>query len=146
MRTAGFSGLHIIYDLPHVSSIQRLYLTLSGFTEVSAQDMSQREEHGFCLIVDENLDSTFNFLKSSNIRVGFVATWSLSESPMSVRERILPRFCHVCERYLIAFQPFWEGIDNVDYFSAFATFRPELNWFKEEMPRAVPPASWYLFA
>jgi hypothetical protein len=146
LRNAGFSGLHIIYDLPHISSIQRLYLTLSGFTEVPREEMSQREEHGFCLIVDEYLDNAFNFLKSGNVRVGFVATWSLSETPMSVRERIFPRFYQVCQQYLIAFQPAWQTINNVDYFAAFPTFRPELNWLKEEMPRTVPPPSFYLFA
>jgi hypothetical protein len=146
LGNAGFSGLHVIYDLPHTSSIQRLYLTLSGFTEVPREEMSKREEHGFCLIVDEYLDDAFNFFKSSNLRVGFVATWSLSETPMSVRERIFPRFYRICEQYLIAFQPAWERINNVDYFSAFPNFRPELNWLKEEMPRTIPPVSSYLFA
>jgi hypothetical protein len=141
LRNAGFSGLHVIYDLPHISSVQRLYLRLSGLTEVPREEMSQREKHGFCLIADEYLDTAFNFFKSSNIRVGFVATWSLSESPMSVRERIFPRFYPVCEQYLIAFQPAWENINNADYFSAFPTFRPELNWFKE-----IVPPGFYLFA
>jgi hypothetical protein len=145
LANGGFSGLHVICDLPHISSIQRLYLTLSGFTEVPREEMSQRQEHGFCLIVDEHLDNAFNFFKSSNSRVGFVATWSLSETPMFVRERIFPRFFQVCEQYLIAFQPAWETISNVDYFSAFPNFRPELNWLKEEMPRTNPPPNFYLF-
>ena len=144
LRNAGFSGLHVIYDLPHMSSIQRLYLTLSGFTEVPREKMSQRE--GFCLLADEYLDNAFNFFKSGNSRVGFVATWSLSETPMSVRERIFPRFYQVCDQYLIAYQPAWEGVNNVNYFSAFPNFRPELNWLKEDMPRLVQPPSVYLFA
>jgi hypothetical protein len=119
-----------------MSSIQRLYLTLSGFTEVPREKMSQRE--GFCPLVDEYLDNAFNFFKSSNSRVGFVATWSLSETPLSVRERIFPRFYQVCDQYLIAYQPAWEGVNNVNYFSAFPNFRPELNWLKEDMPRLVP--------
>ena len=49
----------------------------------------------FCLLVDEYLDKAFNFFKSSNSRVGFVATWSLSEAPMSVRERLFPRFYRI---------------------------------------------------
>jgi hypothetical protein len=108
---------------------------------VPREEISRREKHGFCLIADEYLDAAFNLFKSGNLRVGFVATWSLSESPMSVRERIFPRFHSVCEQYLIAFQPAWENISNVDYFSAFPTFRSELNWFKGK----VPPG-FYLFA
>ena len=147
LGNAGFSGLHVIYDLPHLSSVQRLYLTLSGFSEVPREEMSQRKEHGFCLIVDEHLDDAFKFFKSeSNIRVGFVATWSLAETPLALRERIFPRFFPVCEQYLIAFQPAWESVNNVEYFSAFPNFRPELNWLKEEMPRIIYPPSSYLFA
>ena len=96
--------------------------------------------------MDEFLDEAFNFCKSNNRRVGFIATWSLSETSMLVRERIFPRFFPICEQYLIAFQPAWGTINNVDYFSAFPTFRPELKWFSEEMPRTVPPPSLYLFA
>ena len=146
LRNAGFSGLHVIYDLPHISSIQRLYLTLSGFTEIPREEISQQEERGFCLIADDYLDSTFNFFESNNIRVGFVATWSLSETPMSVRERIFPQLYQVCEQYLVAFQPAWQTINNVGYFSALPISRPELNWFKEEMPGTTPPPSFYLFA
>jgi hypothetical protein len=146
LKNAGFSGLHIIYDLPHTSSIQRLYLTLSRFIEVPYREMARRKEHGFCLVVDENLDETFSFLRSGNYLVGFVATWSLSETSMAVRERIFPRFYPICGQYLIAFQPAWGSINNVEYFSRFAGFRPNLKWFTEEMPRTVPPPSLYLFA
>jgi hypothetical protein len=143
LRNSGFSGLHIIYDLPSVSCIQRLYLTLSGFTEVPREEMSKRDQHGYCLLTDEHLDSAFDFLKSSTNRAGFVATWSLSESPMSVRERIFPRFYSIFDQYLIAFQPSWAMINNIDYFSAFPTSRPDLKWFKEQIQ---PDPSFYLFA
>lgn len=143
LRNAGFSGLHVIYDLPHISSIQRLFLTLSGLTEVPFDQISKRAEHGFCLITSQYLDDAFNFFISSNSRVGFVATWSLSESPMSVRERIFPRFHGVCEQYLIAFQPAWENINNFEYFSAFPVQRPNLKWWRLQI--SMLP-SWYLFA
>jgi hypothetical protein len=144
LRNSGFKGLHIIYDLPQMASIQRLYLNLSGFSEVPGERMSQqRNEHRFCLITDDYLDNAFNFFKSNNIRVAFVATWSLSETPMLVRERIFPRFHQVCEQYLIAFQPAWETISNVEYFDAVRLCRPELNWHKEDVR---PHPSFYLFA
>ena len=119
-----FRGLHVIYDLPHMSSIQRLYLTLSGFTEAPCNEMSQQKEHKFCLIVDEFLDEAFNFCKSNNRRVGFIATWSLSETSMLVRERIFPRFFSICEQYLIAFQPAWEYDQQCRLFFCFSDFPP----------------------
>ena len=76
----------------------------------------------FCLLVDEYLDKAFNFFKSSNSRVGFVATWSLSEAPMSVRERLFPRFYQICEQYLIGYQPVWEGNQQCRLFFYFSEF------------------------
>ena len=143
LRNSGFTGVHVIYDLPHISSIQRLYLALSGLTEVSSDGISKRDEHRFCLITDDNLDDVFGILRSSRLRTAFVATWSLSETPMSVRDRIFPRFLPVCDRYLIAFQPAWETISNVDYFAALPSARPDLNWRDEAIP---PTTSRYLFA
>jgi hypothetical protein len=143
LKNSGFTGLHIIYDLPHISSIQRLYLALSGLEEVSSQAVSKRNAHGFCLITDDNLDHVSGILRSSKLRTAFVATWSLSETPMSVRERIVPRFLDICDRYLIAFQPAWETISNVDYFATLPAGRVDLTWRDEAIP---PTTSRYLLA
>jgi hypothetical protein len=146
LRNAGFAGLHMIYDLPHVSAIQRLYLSLSGFTEVPCEAAPAPGCHRFCLIADEQLDAAFRVLSERKLNFGFVATWSLSETPMSVRDRIFPRFHQVCTRYLIAFQPTWEGIGNADYFDSVRRSRPELDWRTGAMPRVIVPPSVYLFA
>ena len=142
LRNSGFKGLHVIYDLPHISSIQRLYLTLSGFSEASPGEMITQLSNGhrFCLITDDYLDNTLNLFKSNNIRVAFVATWSLSEMPMSARERIFPRFHPVCEQYLITFQHEYinlnnveYNLNNVEYFETVRLSRPELNWKREDV-------------
>ncbi|AWN48660.1 hypothetical protein DK419_21770 [Methylobacterium terrae] len=146
LRNAGFEGLHVIYDLPHVSAIQRLYLGLSGFTEVSPAQVARRTRHGVCLVTDDGLDAVHAALADQGLTVGFVATWSLSEAPMSVRDRIFPRFHPLCTRYLIAYQPYWDRIDNGAYFGALCRDRPDLTWRTEQMPRVADPPSLYLFA
>jgi glycosyltransferase involved in cell wall biosynthesis len=147
LRNSGFSGLHVIYDLPHVSAIQRLYLSLSGFTEAPAREIGSRDRHGFSLISDSELDAVFERLESSRLRVGFVATWSLSETSMSVRKKFFPRFHGILASYLISYQFKWEGIDNINYFDDFADHRVDLDWRNEEIGEMIDiNPSYYLFA
>jgi len=155
LAKAGFKGLHILYDLPPISAIQRLYLTLSGFEEIHMDRICRLSEgHKFCLITDDYLDLVFNLLKSNNIRIAFVGTWSLSEMPVSARVRIFPRFHQICERYLIAFQHEFinlndvtYNINNVKYFDDVRSSRAELNWRIEDVnPEFYAKRHQYLFA
>jgi hypothetical protein len=155
LRNAGFNGLHIIYDLPHVSCIQRLFLRLSGYTEIDAGDAGSKiNEHRFCLISDDRLDTVFELLKAIPRKAAFVATWSLSEMPISARQRIFPRFHEVSNRYLIAFQHEFVNlgdvaynIENIEYFDAVRSTRPELKWYIEDInPKFYVRRHQYLFA
>jgi hypothetical protein len=142
----GFDGIHIIYDLPHVANIQRLYLRLSGYDEIPATDLAVRDSHAACIASgDDDLGKVFAFLVVANLRVGFVATWSLSEAPIAVRDSIFPEFHRLATHYLIAYQPAWQGVDNIAYFRTFPLSRPDLTWTSEDIPQPVLP-SFYLFA
>ena len=141
LKNAGFNGLHIIYDMPHVVAIQRLYLSLSGFDEVTEAGICQRGRHGFCLFTDANLDRAVDTLAASKCRVGFVATWSLSEFPLAARERVLLPFLDFCTQYMIAYQAQFMGINNVEFFEAVQRQHPQLGLKKED----IPP-SFYLFS
>ncbi|MER8677031.1 MULTISPECIES: hypothetical protein [unclassified Mesorhizobium] len=155
LRNHGFRGKHIIYDLPHVQSVQRLFLSMCGAKELSASDTIRNSaEHGFCLVSDPGLDEAFQLLKSANLRVAFVATWSLSEMPISARERIFPRLHEVCDRYLIAFQHEFinltdtrHNIPNAEYFDTLRSERPELEWHIQDInPEFYLKRHQYLFA
>ena len=146
LRNMGFDGIHIIYDLPHFANLQRLYLRLSGYNEIPATDLAVRGSHTVCITTgDDDLRKIFAFLLSANLRVGFVATWSLSEAPIAVRDTIFPEFHGLFSHYLIAYQPTWFEIDNTIYFRTFPLSRPDLTWTFEDIPQPVLPSS-YLFA
>ena len=132
LKNAGFGGLHAIYDLPQVSHIQRLYLTLSGFTEVPKEEIAPRSSHAFCLLTGDDVERVLRALIVSGAAVGFIATWSLGEAPIAVRQKLFPRLHSACSKYLIAFEASWEGIDNIAYFDAFCCSRPELDWRRQE--------------
>ncbi|MER8569637.1 hypothetical protein NKH85_28990 [Mesorhizobium sp. M0924] len=155
LRNHGFRGTHIIYDLPHVLSVQRLFLSMCGFQEVSTSDVTKcADKHGFCLISDSGMDEAFHLLKSANLRVAFVATWSLSEMPISARERIFPRLHEVCDRYLIAFQHEFinltdtrHNIPNAEYFDVLRSERSGLEWRIQDVnPEFYLKRNQYLFA
>jgi len=147
LRNMGFDGIHIIYDLPHVANVQRLYLRLSGgYNEIPATDLAVRGLHTVCITSgDDDLRKLFAFLVAANLRVGFVATWSLSEAPIAVRDSIFPKFHRLCSHYLIAYTPTWYEIDNIAYFRTFPLSRPDLTWTSEEHSHPYQP-SFYLFA
>jgi hypothetical protein len=128
LKNAGFRGLHLIHDLPHVAAVQRLYLSLSSFEEVSIVEATKRNAHAFCLTPDARLDEVFDALSNGKLRAGLVATWSLSEFPLPARQKILPRFLDVCSCVLIAFQPEFEGINNMQYFEEVRRQRPNRGW------------------
>lgn len=122
----GFHGRYEAYDLPEFSALQRYYLA------------SVAEERG-----DPNL---FNGFVTTNTRPDpqprserslFIALWSLSETPLSERERwveIMRGFSHV----FFAYQPRYEGVDNHEWFSELTRRLPDHHW--ERWPTAGPNA------
>lgn len=92
IRKMGFKGKYIIYDLPEVSEIQKYYLTKEN-----------------CM---ENTIITNDFSIFDNVHDLLIATWSLSETPLDMRLNIIKS----AENFLMAFQPNFEGIDNMKYF------------------------------
>jgi len=115
LRADGFSGTHVIIDLPHVREFARLFLSLNGVPVSSTPELRS----GVCLLTTDDLEAMLSMVAGK--RVGFVATWSLSEAPMAVRNRLFPALHKDCVSYLIASQwdHQWEGIDNRDYFASF---------------------------
>jgi radical SAM protein with 4Fe4S-binding SPASM domain len=121
LREDGFAGPHVILDLPHIREFQRAFLQLCGVkvtTDVELVD-------GVTLLIEKDIPALLDAVKGK--RVAFVATWSLSETPLELRAKLFPALHASCVRYLIASQ--WpvhridEGtafeVDNEKYFTSF---------------------------
>jgi hypothetical protein len=134
LRAAGFRGLHIIYDLPEVSEVQRLFLRCSGIPELETNAIRERESSGFCLLTDSNLELALNYCEKRSPRLAFVATWSLSEAPIVVRNRLFPRLHRTVVKYLISYEQTWEGLDNDRYFDEFRHNSLVQSWVRSELP------------
>jgi hypothetical protein len=144
LRNAGFNGCHIIYDLPHVLEIQRLFLSLLGADIIGLAQAPERRNHRICLTSDADLNSIADLLASCPGKMTLVATWSVSETPLNVREQVLGRLRDRFDHFLIAYQDRWEEIDNCGYFARMRASRSDLSWHEAEIPHYL--RNFYLFS
>lgn len=112
-----------LFDLPEFSALQQYYLGMIGIRARFETDPAALKP----LEGRERL---------------FVATWSLSETPLALREQVLGSLGDF-EGYLIAYQETFNEVDNVEYFKAFAHDRPDVTWVTE--PIRHLPGQHYLF-
>jgi hypothetical protein len=108
-RHLGFDGDYVILDLPEMSVLQEFYLSNVGVTDAAIcpiLDGVTHYEPGYCDLL--------------------VACWSLSETNTEQRELFLESVNPMS--WLIAYQPQWDGLDNVEYFQRLMIEREEYNW------------------
>lgn len=104
----GFRGRYVIFDLAPFSHLQRFYLQSAGIMQpgdariVLTSDLAELEH-----VVD---------LAARETGALFVACWSLSETPLALRERIRPLVERIGD-YWIAYQERYGEVDNTDFFA-----------------------------
>ncbi len=114
MRKMGYTGRVYSYDLPLFSELQKYFLG--------------------CLNLDHNI-SFINKIEKTEVDL-FVALWSISETPMKVRQEI---FRNIKFKYcIIAYQPHFEGINNADYFEGFQDRDLGIKWHSYEIEHLKP--------
>ncbi len=136
----GFRGRYIVFDLAPFSLLQRYYLKTAGFP-VRDADADVRDTDGIvCLSDRERLQQAVQALPSG-ARKMFVATWSISEVPVALREEILSVVSDF-QAYLIAYQERFGEVDNIEYFEAWSRRMPGIR--AEHRNIVHLPSDWYL--
>lgn len=107
-----FKGKYIIYDLPLFSALQKFYLKSIGINVLSPDQIESAQSGVFCISKEEDLLKISNTGKSL-----FIATWSLSEAPLKVREQIFP-IAKKLSSWLIAYQKTFGEMNNADFFNS----------------------------
>jgi putative sugar O-methyltransferase len=126
LRNLGYVNRYVIADLPVMCALQRFYLrnmfpTGDAQAPANLQWLPREPRQG---IEREQPEHTASL---------FVATWSLSETPLTVRDEIVPvlsRFKYV----LCAYQRQFGGQDNLQYFTSVEKTLPEFKWHHAECP------------
>lgn len=125
----GFKGRYAIRDLPEFGALQRFYLALN--------DLGLAGGAGEAIHFIEDADATGAMNHSPDL---FVALWSISETPESLRREILDAIEPSC--WLIAFQRHWGHINNHEFFQRWSESRPQWTWSCKPIPHI--PSEYYL--
>jgi putative sugar O-methyltransferase len=118
-----FSGEYSIFDFPELLALQQYYLS-----KVLGP------------LIQTNYISRPNQIKLSENGLLLIATWSLSEMPIALREEILSRIQP--DFIFIAYQNSFDGINNKIYFSNLETRFPNLKFVTYEIQHL--PGNYYL--
>ena len=149
----GFRGKYVIFDLPAFSALQRYYLGALGLPVHSAAEFVGFATGIACVsdaqeladVLTDHVDTTGNM---------FVATWSLSESPIGIRDSILPLVSEF-QSFLIGYQDRFGEVNNVEFFDGWKQTIGNVAWHGwriEHLPGnsylvgRVAPDSWPLVA
>lgn len=126
IHNLGFRGKYIIFDLPPFSALQRYYLRSLGFPVCSLSDFANMKDAITCTSDQESLKG----LLSDGSSLGnslMIATWSLSETPISIRDPLMP-FLAYFRSYPIAYQHRFGEVDNVKYFEPWKALHKTVDW------------------
>lgn len=138
----GFRGRYVVFDLPHFSALQRYFLRSAGIAvHESAAAFAAAAGGAHCVSSLEALDAV---LPAERRDALFVATWSLSETPESLRNALAARVQGMGS-YLVAFQDRFNEMDNQSWFAGpwVAGTGADVRW--QRLPIAHIPGNSYLF-
>jgi hypothetical protein len=102
---------YTIFDLPIMKHLQQLYLS-SCYSNLPN-----------CIKLTSNINEIPDLYSKASV---FIATWSLSETPIELRKEIAKKLINF-EYIFIAFQEHYNNISNIEYFSTLATNMIEYN-------------------
>lgn len=141
LHRLGFNGRYVIFDLPYFSALQRYYLRSNGLAVAPPADLAASGAGIACV-------SDVDDLRRVTERIGdgrkalFLATWSLSEAPLAVRQRVLPLTDGI-GNVLVGYQERFGEIDNRAFFADWRGARPDLTWRADPIPHL--PGNVYLY-
>lgn len=127
----GFRGRYLIFDLPQFSILQEYYLKSLGFKIKSLDTFSNLESGIICLSDKKSLEKILSELDQKESKL-FIATWSLSETPISVREKILPLVSNF-QFFLVGFQNNFGEVNNIDFFANWKSIMNKTTWYSWEI-------------
>lgn len=123
----GFRGHYVIYDLPEMSAVQRYYLTSIGLPTSRA-----KTAHDGPMVSWASSHDEFARITDGKVADLFLATWSLSETPIAFRESFLPlvRTNHC----FFGYEDRYRGVDNAHFFAQWRERQRVFQWSHWQSP------------
>ena len=126
LRNLNYRDKYVICDLPVMCALQRFYLRNVFPTEPGAQPPANVQW------LSDDMRAALQREVTAHPSL-FVATWSLSESPLTVRNEIAPVMAGF-NYVLCAYQRAFGDHDNVQYFASLEKTLPHFKWHHAECP------------
>lgn len=140
MHNAGFNKKYIIFDLPVFSALQKFYLKCLGLKVLSKNEYLSEKSGIICISDLFELSQLLSGLDKLENNM-FIATWSLSETPLLFRsniEKLLPKF----NFYLFAYAEQFNDVNNIKYFNDIENNFNDIKWHNIEIEHL--PGNKYL--
>ena len=127
IHNLGFKGKYLIYDFSILSALQNFFLKMNGI-----------EKNDLCL---DKINKVKKMIPKKGKKL-FIATWSLSESPLQIR-KIIYSLIKNFDAFLIGYQGQFGEVDNRKYFEKYQTGLSKLKWQNQEIIQLK--GNFYLF-
>lgn len=136
----GFHGTYVIFDLPAVAALQRYYLDSLGAPVLTGTQVTKAGAGIVCLSDMRALREVVTDRVKAG-RAMFIATWSLSEAPIHIREAVLS-LTNEFEAFLISYQDGFGEVNNSEFFSNWKEGMKTIRWHSWRINHI--PGSTYL--
>jgi hypothetical protein len=137
----GFEGRYVIFDLPHFSALQEFFLE-SIDIKVSPIEALIAKKAGVSCLSDLAQLKDIRSRAFKDCDSMFIATWSLSETPIQLRESFLPSIREF-SNFLIAYQQEYGAVNNVQFFDEWKESMDQVSWHDNLIEHL--PGNSYLF-
>lgn len=145
VHNLGFRGKYIIFDLPIFSAIQKYFIKSIGL-EVHTLNSFKKSKTGVICVTDIQVLQELILEYMPTNKGMFLATWSLSECPLELREKVLSVVLKF-DNFLLGYQGRFEGLDNVKFFHEWKNGLKTINWHHEKidhLPNKTFKDNYYL--
>lgn len=141
VHNLGFQGKYVLFDLPAFSALQKFFLK-SIYIAVHTVDSFKKAEKGVVCISDiEQLREILsNHTEAGNSM--FIATWSISETPLKLRALIFPLISSF-KAFLIGYQNQFREVNNIDFFKNWTVAQGDIEWYDWKIEH-IPNHNRYL--
>jgi hypothetical protein len=117
----GFRGQYVIYDLPEMGAVQRYYLRSMGIPTSLAKRPQDEPMVSWATSPGELASITAG--RAVDL---FLATWSLSETPIVFREPFLQQVR--TNHYYFGYEDTYFGVDNTRFFADWRERQTAFQW------------------
>lgn len=133
-KNLGFNKKYVIFDLLPFSLLQKYYLKSLGHKLLTVNEFYRDMPGVLCISDIEELKNVLKTVNPLNRNL-FISTWSISETPMDLRNNIF-QLLDKFNLFLLAYQDRFKEVDNIDYFANMQKTTTDIRWANRKIEHA----------